>query len=428
MLNSGLPESSVTLEIDSGAAGIFEIREDENMDCAVRATDRLYYENAFLREFEARVTAVREDGWAALDRSAFYPTSGGQPYDTGSLTCAEKTVRVTDVEVENGVVWHQTDGPLTVGETVRGAIDWPRRWDHMQQHAGDHMLAGAAWQLFGGVTIGLHLGRENSTIDMDLPGGRTHLTEEEITELETLANRRVQQDDPIRCWFPDDRELSALPLRKRPTVDSHVRIVAMGDYEMVPCGGTHPGTTGQIGPIKILSSAPARGKMRLCFVAGMRAVAYFQQAAACAEKMAAALSAVPSEVPDALRREREAHLAQRKDADRRLTQAALEVLNLRRSGFVYAAHLPFADRDTLLSAARELTEEPQAVALLSCPGKNGPALLFARGAEAKADMAALLRACGGRGGGRPDLAQCSAPDGAALEKAAAAVIQPPRGE
>ena len=381
----------------------------------VAATDRLYYENAYLRAFDARVIAVREDGWSALDRSAFYPTSGGQPFDTGMLNAA----RVVDVEVENGVVWHRTDAALRVGEEVHGAIDWPRRWDHMQQHAGDHMLAGAAWQLFGGVTIGLHLGRENSTIDMDLPGGRTHLTAEEIETLETLVNRRVQQDDPIRCWFPDPEELAALPLRKRPTVDSHVRIVAMGDYEMVPCGGTHPCSTGQIGPIKILSCAPARGKMRLCFVAGMRAVRYFQETAACADRVAAALSSTVAEAPDAFLREGEAHLSMQKETARRLTQAALEVLHLRKAGDVYAAHLPFADRDMLLSAARELTKDPRAVVLLSCPGKSGRALLFAKGAEAEGDMAALLRQCGGKGGGKPDLAQGSAADGEALEQAAA---------
>ncbi len=384
----------------------------------IAATDRLYYENAYLRTFEARVTAVREDGWTALDRSAFYPTSGGQPYDTGVLEGSGGAARVTDVEVENGIVWHQTDAPFSVGDAVRGEIDWPRRWDHMQQHAGDHMLAGAAWQLFGGVTIGLHLGRENSTIDMDLPGGRTHLTADEIETLETLVNRRVQQDDPIRCWFPGPGELEALPLRKRPTVDSHVRVVAMGDYEMVPCGGTHPAATGQIGPVKILSCAPARGKMRLCFVAGMRAVRYFQQTASCAEQVAAALSAAIPEAPDALLQERDACAARQKEASQRLVQAALELLRLRKTGSVYAMHLPFADRSVLLSAAQELTKDARAVALLSCPGKNGRTLLFARGAEAEGNMAQMLLRCGGKGGGKPDLAQGSAPDGAALERAA----------
>lgn len=376
-------------------------------------TQRLYYDDAYRTEFDARVAAVRPDGWVALDRSAFYPTSGGQPFDTGALN----GVRVTGVEVEENVVWHQTDGAFRPGEAVHGVIDWPRRWDHMQQHAGDHLLAGTAWQMFGAVTIGLHLGQEDSTIDLTFPDGRTRLSREEIAALEETVNRRVQQDDPIRCWFPEKDELSRLPMRKQPTVSEHVRVVAMGDYEMVPCGGTHPSSTGQIGPVKILSASPARGKMRLCFLAGMRAFRYFQQTAEAAEDMAAALSAP---IPDSLRmlqKEREARDAQRKDLSSRLLAAALTVLSSARQGCLYAGHLTFADPDTLLRAAAELTRDPAAAVLLSCPRGNARALVFARGAENPLDMPALLRQSGARGGGKPDMAQGSAPDGEALKNA-----------
>ncbi|MBR4359183.1 MAG: phosphoesterase [Clostridia bacterium] len=381
-------------------------------------TERLYYDHSYMREFDAAVTAVRADNWIALDRSAFYPTSGGQPHDTGKLVWDGGAAAVTDVQVgDAGAVWHQVTALPPLGAAVHGTIDWERRWDHMQQHAGDHMLAGAAWQLLGGVTIGLHLGEENSTIDMDMPDGRTHLTAEETKLLEDTVNRRVQRDDPIRCWFPSAGELAALPLRKRPTVADHVRIVAMGDYEMVPCGGTHPATTGQIGPVKILSAAPARGKMRLCFVAGMRAVRFFQQAMTCADQVAAALSADWAGAPGALAREKERFTAERKDLAQRLTRAALDVIRAGRQGSVYAAHLAFAERDILLRAAAELTKELRAVALLSCPQGAGRALVFARGTDAETDMAQLLRAAGARGGGKPDMAQGSAPDGAALTAA-----------
>ena len=382
-------------------------------------TERLYYDDAYLTAFDAVVTEVRPDGWITLDRSAFYPTSGGQPYDTGTLNgCA-----VTDVQVQNGIVWHKTEGSFTPGQTVHGVIDWPRRFEHMQQHAADHMLAGAAWQLYGGVTIGLHLGSEDSTIDMDLPGGRTHLTAEEIDTLEALVNRRVQQDDPIRCWFPAPEELAALPLRKRPTVSEHVRIVAMGDYEMVACGGTHPRTTGQIGPIKIISSTPARGKMRLCFVAGMRAVRYLQRAARCASQVSQALSADFDTAAEALQKERETALEARRELNAKLTQAALQTLRAGQRGNVYAGHLAFADHETLLHAAAELTRESDAIVLLSCPHKGGRMLVFARGAQASSDMAALIRACGGRGGGKPDMAQGNAPDGSVLEQATEEVLK-----
>ena len=384
-------------------------------------TERLYYDDAYLTEFDGEIVAVKPGGWAALNRSAFYPTSGGQPYDTGTLTIGERILHVTDVEVEDGTVWHRLDGPVSAGESVHGKIDWARRFDHMQQHAGDHMLAGAAWQMFGGMTIGLHLGRENSTIDMTLPDGRTHLTPEEIAALEDTVNRRVQQDDPIRCWFPTPEELEILPARKKPTVTEHVRIVAMGDYEMVPCGGTHPSTTGQIGPIKILSCTPSRGNMRLCFVAGMRAVRLFRQAYQCAGDMAAAVSADFDSALEALKREREAAMAQRKDLKDRLVLAALDVLNAGKRGNVYAAHLPFADHDTLLKAASELTKEPEAIVLLSCPKGEGQMLVFARGRGAKQDMAQLLRSTGARGGGKPDMAQGSAAEGDAVAKAAASL-------
>ncbi len=379
-------------------------------------TERLYYDNAYLTEFDGEVIEIRSNGWAALNRSAFYPTSGGQPYDTGDWTIGERILHVTDVEVENGVVWHKLDGPVSVGEKAHGKIDWERRFDHMQQHAGDHMLAGAAWQLFGGVTIGLHLGRENSTIDMTLPDGRTHLTPDEITALEDTVNRRVQQDDPIRCWFPTPEELETLPARKKPTVKEHVRMVAMGDYEMVPCGGTHPSTTGQIGPIKIISCTPSRGNMRLCFAAGMRATRLFRKAFDAAGDMAALLSADLDTAPDALRRERESALIQQKDLKERLALAALHILRSERQGNLYAGHLPFADHDTLLKAASELTKEQDAIVLLSCPKADARMLVFARGNEVKLDMAALLRASGARGGGKPDMAQGSSTDQNILKK------------
>lgn len=373
-------------------------------------TDRLYYADAYLTDFDGRVDQVREGDWVALNRSAFYPTSGGQPFDTGVLAWAGGQARVLDVMVEEGVVWHRVSVLPPAGAAIHGTVDWERRLDHMQQHAADHMLAGAAWKLFGGVTIGLHIGREASSIDMDLPEGRVHLTQAETEELEDLVNRRVQRDDPIRCWFPEAPELQTLPLRKKPTVTQHVRVVAMGDYEMVACGGTHPSTTGQIGPVRILSTAPARGKMRLTFVAGMRAVRDYRRAARCADAMAAALSSDAEGAPEALLREREQHAAQRKEQNARLTQAALQIIRAHQQGRVFAAHLSFGDMPLLLQAAAELTKAPEAVALLSCPGKSGRSLLFARGTDAALDMTVLLRQCGGRGGGKPDLAQGSAPD------------------
>ena len=142
----------------------------------------------------------------------------------------------------------------------------------MQQHAGDHMIAGAIHRLLGGVTIGLHVGDEVSTIDVAMPGGATHLSAGDVRRIERDVNEHIQRDVPIRCWFPAPDELRALPLRKPPTVAEHVRVVAIGDDEMVACGGTHPSSAGQLGLVKIVSATPARGKLRVAFLAGGRAL------------------------------------------------------------------------------------------------------------------------------------------------------------
>ena len=169
-------------------------------------TNRLYYDNAYLTEFDA--TVVLADGnKIALDQSAFYPTSGGQPFDTGRISFGDRFVLVQDVTVEDDIVWHHLDQPIPVGAKVHGFIDWNRRFEHMQQHAGDHMIAGTIWELFKGVTIGLHTGQTESTIDITMPEGKTHLTEAETLQVESLVNQRIQMNAPIRCWFPEAEEL-----------------------------------------------------------------------------------------------------------------------------------------------------------------------------------------------------------------------------
>ena len=179
-------------------------------------TDRLYYDDAYLTGFDGVAEqCIERDGayHVRLDRSAFYPTSGGQPFDTGTIN----GIPVTDVYVdEGGEVWHVTAEPIPAGTAVHGAIDWPRRFDHMQQHAGDHMIASALWRLLGGVTIGLHISSDVSTIDVAMPEGVTRISPEDIRRVEDDVNARVQRDVPVRCWFPEPEELKALPLRKPP--------------------------------------------------------------------------------------------------------------------------------------------------------------------------------------------------------------------
>lgn len=249
-------------------------------------TNRLYYDDAYLSFFESSVCEKRlENGkiFIALVESAFYPTSGGQPFDTGVIYNRGNILRVSGVEVdEDGVVWHEVDKDIELGTPVCCAIDFERRFDHMQQHSGEHILAGCVYSMFSGTTIGLHLGRDDSTIDIDMPDGRTRISDMEKNELEEMANRRIQENAPVKCFFPSEEELKYLPLRKRPSVEKNVRVVQAGDFEMVPCGGTHVKNTGELGLIKIISIHPAKDKMRICFVVGARAIKYIQ---ACHESL-----------------------------------------------------------------------------------------------------------------------------------------------
>ena len=374
-------------------------------------TERLYYEDPYLWQFDAAVTGARPGKEAGtweitLDRSAFYPTSGGQPFDTGRLTWNGQTADVTDVEADpDGEVAHTVNREIPAGTRVRGFIDGHRRTDHMEQHGGEHMLAGAIWEKLGGTTIGLHLGKEDSTIDVSMPDGRTRLTEEEILLLEDTVNTRIRQDAPIRCWFPTEEELKTLPLRKAPTVTEHIRIVAMGDFEMVACGGTHPSSTGRIGMVKILSALPSKGKVRVTFVCGERALRLFQQYKRSADKAGNVLSC-PTEKLATAAGELKARLA---DAERRLNRFETEkLLGLIREN-ENGEDLPGITLSVTVTAqgdARPVAEAVSAYisesgkALLLCVGER---LTFARSADVDIDMNELIRRVA-RGGGRPDMA------------------------
>ena len=372
-------------------------------------TERLYYDDAYLWEFDAVVTSVRNGKrpgvWeVTLNRSAFYPTSGGQPFDTGIVSCGKVKANVTDVEVgADGEVIHTVDREILTGTAVHGVIDGARRTDHMEQHGGEHMLAGAIWEKLGGTTIGLHLGQSESSIDVSMPDERTHLTEEEILMLENTVNERIRMDAPIRCWFPDADELKKLPLRKTPTVTEHVRIVAMGDFEMVACGGTHPASTGRIGLIKIISAIPAKGKIRVSFVCGGRAVSLFQTYMRFADKAGAALSS-PVEKLSAAAAELKYRLSEaEKRANRLETREILtkmEECEEEIKGFMLCVMaLPETDGRAVTAAVSEYISVNGRAVLLAA----GEKLIFARSADVRIDMNQLIKRVA-RGGGRPDMA------------------------
>jgi len=299
----------------------------------------------------------------------------------------------------------------------------------MQQHAGEHMLAGAVYRLYGGHTIGLHLGAEVSTIDVTMPDGSTHLTPEQIHALEMDVNEQIQQDVPIRCWFPSAGEMAALPLRKAPTVTEHVRIVAIGDKEMVACGGTHPSSAGQIGLVKIVDARPAKGKMRLGFVCGMRAFRDYQLRMMVSDKAAAMFSAKVEQLPQAVERmQGQLMELQRELTAMRREQARAQIAGLMdqaqawNGAKVVSGVLPALLPDAMRELASGLIAGGGVIALLASPKESGGYLtLFARSADVLCDAGKLLKAasaaCGGKGGGKSDFAQGSAPSDAVLAEA-----------
>lgn len=372
-------------------------------------TDRLYYENSYLFDFDAVIQAEKQEQdsvWLAFDRSAFYPTSGGQPYDTGFIEIRDKSLEVLDVQVDqDGVVWHQTNQTIPVGTAVHGKINVQRRLDHMEQHGGEHMLAGAIWEILGGTTIGLHLGAEESSIDVSMPDGRTHLTEEELEMVENLVNDRIRKDAPIRCWFPSDDELKRLPLRKQPAVSNHIRIVAIGDYEMVPCGGTHPSSTGKIGQIKIIGAIPCKGKIRVSFVCGKRAEKLFRKYMICANK-AGNIMSCPIEKLAIRAGELKARLAEAERKVRRYeTESVLKVILSQgereslKDIEISLTVMEEGDAKSIAEAVSRYISEDGRILLL-CAGEK---LTFARSRDVDIDMNELIRRVA-RGGGRPDMA------------------------
>ncbi|HET6837007.1 MAG TPA: alanyl-tRNA editing protein, partial [Gemmatimonadales bacterium] len=250
-------------------------------------THRLYYTDSYLRHFEAVVAERSDDARRIyLDQTAFYPSSGGQPFDTGELG----GVRVVDVVDEGERIAHLLAAPL-LDQRVAGQIDWARRFDHMQQHTGQHLLSAVIAELLGRSTLGVHFGKETATVDLD--GGP--LTVAEVAQIETRANEVVTENRPIEVRFQDSGVAEGL--RKPSAREGSLRIVTIKDLDRSACGGTHVRATGEIGPILIRKVERLRGGMRLEFVCGGRAIRQARSDYDTLTQAAADLTASPAELP-----------------------------------------------------------------------------------------------------------------------------------
>lgn len=398
-------------------------------------SERLYYSDSFLQAFSAGVTEVRQvagaDGasmWQlALDRSAFYPTSGGQPFDTGLLTGispdgTQFKVPVVQVEEdEDGEVWHFVREPLPVGARIEGHIEWQRRLDHMQQHSGQHLLSAVLHREFNAPTVSFHLGEASSTIDLACGP----ISPDDLARAEQIANRIAGEDRPVTnrsvSRAEADAMLAAGELRKLPEREGAIRLVDIADCDHNACGGTHVRSTGQIGALLLRGVEKVSRGVRVEFVCGMRAVRAARADAMALGQAAAQLSVGTAEVPEAVGRllaegRTKAKERQRLREELAVFQAASLVAEAPIENGLRLMVRAWKDRDrdsVKLLASRTAAAAPSTAVIFSAADADPVRVFVARSRDLHFDCGQTLRealtAMGLRGGGSPDLAQGDVP-------------------
>jgi alanyl-tRNA synthetase len=378
-------------------------------------TERLYYTDAYTTKFKARIVERLEvDNRIAviLDRTCFYPTSGGQPADEGHLN----GTAVLDVFVrEDDAVVHVIGGEIWSDE-VAGVVNWERRFDHMQQHTGQHILSQAFLKVAAADTVGFHLGSESVTID--LPANR--LNPAHIEQAEALANQIVWENRPVTAYFATPEQVTAgLPLRKRPVVAGNVRLVSVDQFDLSACGGTHVSRTGEVGLIKIVRLDRRGDLVRLDFRCGRRALLDYRQKNSVTNRLAALLTTGIAELePSVTRLQEELKAARRLVKQKQSDLLQLEAAHLLEKGtvhgnFTVVNHL-FRDRETadVRTLAKLLVKQPRVIALLGTLGTNVQ-LIFSRSEDAPGDMNQLIKPAlqllGSAGGGTATFAQGGGP-------------------
>ena len=373
-------------------------------------TERLYYTDAYLTEFDADIVSIEplENGRAAavLDRTAFYPSSGGQPFDTGTLG----SMRVLDViDRDDGTIAHVLDSHLTPGR-VHGRIDWDRRFEHMQQHTGQHVLSAAFDRLLKARTVSFHLGAAISTIDLE-----PAVTSEQVNEAVAAANRVIWEDRPVTVRFADAADAAALPLRKESAREGRLRLIEVEGFDLSACGGTHVARTGAIGVVAVPAWERYKAGTRVTFAAGVRALREFNRLRDAAASIARAVGTSVDDAPSFVERVQ----SELKDARR-----VLRGMQARLAGFEADALAARAnttngrhavveavegwDAGGLKELASAITGRAGYVVILFAPSTPA-SVVVARAPDVQLDAAATLRAIvarfGGKGGGRSELAQ-----------------------
>src|SRR2546427_5247584 len=378
-------------------------------------TERLYYSDPYLLEFDANVVEIKPIGnrtGVVLDRTAFYPTSGGQPNDLGTINDVPLVDCVEDAA--SGNVIHVLEGKID-GQSVRGRIDSDRRADHMQQHSGQHVLSQAFVELFNWPTVSFHLGVVTCTIDLPVDS----VSREQAEQAEDLANRIVRENRTVAVRYVAHENIAEAGLRKPSERTGDIRVIDIAGYDRSACGGTHVRTTGEIGPILITGIERAKKQTRVEFICGNRVLKYASHANHTLEAISQTIAAAPFETAAAVRTLWDEHQKARK----RIEELESQLLDYEAAQFPVSdsvATATFKNRgiETLKTLAVKICTRPGTVALLADEGDQ-LRVVFARSADATVDVAALLKKTlgrfGGRGGGRPNLAQGGGLTGSADE-------------
>lgn len=366
-------------------------------------TEKLYYQDPYLTAFTARVLSCEKSksGWAVvLDRTAFYPEGGGQPADHGTLGA----VRVTDVHETKGVIFHTCDSPVEIATQVAGAVDWPRRFDHMQQHSGEHILSGLLCSLYHCDNVGFHLGADTVTIDYN-----AELTWEQVMAAEKAANEVIWQDTPVDITFPAPDALARLNYRSKKALTGQVRIVAFPGADCCACCGTHVRRAGEVGIIKVLSCQKFREGVRLEILCGSRAYRYLSQVYDQDRAVAQLLSVKPQDTLAAAERQAEELVA----AKQRMTELEDQLFSLRAQALTDRGDLLLLEPPTRPDGARKLADAAAkasgglAAVFAGAEFSYVYALVQADGADISPLVKRLNAALSGRGGGRNGFAQGS---------------------
>lgn len=365
-----------------------------------------YYEDAMMKEFTAQVVKTGKDetgNFIVLNNTAFYPTGGGQPHDTGWINEME----IIDVEKIDEEIRHYTAADVSnISGEISGKLHWSRRFDHMQQHAGQHILTAAFVELFDMATVSFHLGTELVTIDLNVG----EVSEDQLSAVEKRANEIILENRPIETKWVTKEELAHYNLRKDVKVDEDIRLVIIPDYDYNGCGGTHPTSTGQVGLLKILATEKMKKQIRVHFVCGNRVLQQLAMRKQVLSDVARQLSAPEEEAADALRKFAKAS----KQTEKSLTEAQDTLLEFEAKELanetVAAATFENRSIQSLQKLARFITQQNgEAIALLVANNEDKLQFVAARGSEQTKSMkdisAAALPLINGKGGGNDALVQ-----------------------